>query len=101
MEWPRSTITTHFGCWPSRKQGEALPFLRAFKLLLDPSFGIFFGISFVITIALAFYYGLAGPYLESLGVKAVATTMSLGQWSEIFFMLLLPFALRRFGMKGV
>lgn len=86
---------------PSGKKGDALPFLRAFKLLLDPSFGIFFGISFVITIALAFYYGFAGPYLQSLGVGAIASTMSLGQWSEIGFMLLLPFALKKFGMKGV
>ncbi|HEX4793622.1 MAG TPA: MFS transporter [Humisphaera sp.] len=86
---------------PSGKQGDALPFLRAFKLLLEPSFGIFFGISFVITIALAFYYGFAAPYLGSLGVKAIPSTMSLGQWSEIGFMLLLPFALKKFGMKGV
>jgi nucleoside transporter len=86
---------------PSGKKAEALPFLRAFKLLLDPSFGIFFGISFVITIALAFYYNFASVFLGSLDVKAIATTMSLGQWSEIGFMLLLPFALRRLGMKWV
>lgn len=86
---------------PSGKKGDAVPFVRALKLLLDPSFGIFFGLSFVITIALAFYYGFAGPYLQSLGVKAIASTMSIGQWSEIGFMLLLPFALKRFGMKGV
>lgn len=86
---------------PSNTKGDAVPFVRAFKLLLDPGFGIFFGISFVITIALAFYYTFAGPYLQSLGVKAVPSTMSIGQWSEIGFMLLLPFALRRFGMKGV
>lgn len=86
---------------PSGKKGGALPFLRAFKLLLDPSFGIFFAISFVITIALAFYYTWAGVFLQDVGVKAVGTTMSIGQWSEIGFMLLLPFALKRFGMKGV
>jgi nucleoside transporter len=86
---------------PSGKHGDALPFLRAFKLLLDPSFGIFFGISFVITIALAFYYGFAGPFLASIGVKAVPSVMTIGQGSEIFFMLMLPFALKRFGMKGV
>ena len=45
---------------PSGKAGDALPFLRAFGLLKDPSFAIFFGLSFAITIALAFYYGFAG-----------------------------------------
>lgn len=86
---------------PSGNKGGALPFLRAFKLLGDPSFGIFFGISFVITIALAFYFNFASVFLASLHVTAIATTMSFGQWSEIIFMLLLPFALKRFGMKGV
>ena len=86
---------------PSGKKGDSIPFLRAIKLLADPSFGIFFGISFVITIALAFYYGFAGNYLASLKVEKIASTMSLGQWSEIGFMLLLPFALKRLGMKWV
>ena len=45
---------------PSGKAGDAVPFLRAIKLLANPSFGIFFGISFVITIALAFYYTCTG-----------------------------------------
>src|SRR5207249_3080041 len=67
---------------PSGKKGDTIPFLRAVKLLGNPSFGVFFGISLVITIALAFYYVFAGPYLESLHVKAIATTMSLGQFSE-------------------
>jgi nucleoside transporter len=86
---------------PSGKKGDSIPFLRAIKLLADPSFGVFFGISFVITIALAFYYGFAGTYLDSLKVQKIASTMSIGQWSEIGFMLLLPFALKRLGMKWV
>ncbi len=86
---------------PSGKKGDTIPFLRAIKLLADPSFGIFFGISFVITIALAFYYGFAGNYLASLNVSNIASTMSIGQWSELGFMLLLPFALKRLGMKWV
>lgn len=86
---------------PSGKGGDALPFLRAFKLLLNPSFGIFFGISFAITIALAFYYTFAGNFLDSRGVKAVGAFMTIGQFSELGFMLALPWALKRFGMKGV
>lgn len=86
---------------PSRKSGDPLPFLKAFKLLLEPSFGIFFAISFVITIALAFYYTFAGNFLESVGVKSVAAVMTIGQGSEIVFLLMLPLALKKFGMKGV
>ncbi|HEY2588170.1 MAG TPA: MFS transporter [Tepidisphaeraceae bacterium] len=86
---------------PSGKKSGALPFLRAFKLVADPGFGVFFGISFVITIALAFYYGFASVFLKDIHIKAVATTMSLGQWSELGFLLALPFALKRLGMKWV
>src|SRR6185437_10904006 len=86
---------------PSRKHGDTVPFLRAIKLLRDPSFGIFFGISFIITIALAFYYAFAGTFLKDAGVQRAAATQTIGQGSEIFFMLLLPFALKKFGMKGV
>jgi nucleoside transporter len=86
---------------PTGKKGDAIPFLKAFGLLKDFNFAVFFGVSFVITIALAFYYAFAQAFVESLGVKRVATVMSLGQWSEIGFMLLLPFALKRLGMKWV
>jgi nucleoside transporter len=86
---------------PSGKGGDALPFLRAFGLLRDPSFAIFFGLSFAITIALAFYYGFTNVFLGDRGISNIATTMSFGQMSEIGFMLVLPLALQRFGMKWV
>lgn len=87
---------------PSGKKGEAMPFIKALRLFKDPAFAVFFGISFVITIVLAFYYNLTGQYLEkSHGVTNVATTMMWGQVAEIFFMLLLPTFLRTMGMKGV
>ena len=86
---------------PRRKHGDAIPFLRAFALLRDPSFGVFFGISFVITIALAFYFGFAGVFFNDIGVTDVASTMTIGQASEIFFMLILGIALMKFGMKWV
>jgi len=86
---------------PSGKKGDALPFLRAFGLLSDPSFAIFFGLSFAITIALAFYYSFTNIFLTEVGVQNVATTMTFGQMSEIAFMLALPLALKGFGMKWV
>jgi nucleoside transporter len=86
---------------PSGKKGDRLPFLRAFGLLRDPNFAIFFGLSFAITIALAFYYGFAGVFLGDAGIQKIASVMTIGQWSEIGFMLLLPFGIRYLGMKPV
>lgn len=86
---------------PSGKKGDALPFLRAFGLLRDSSFAVFFGLSFAITIALAFYYGFTNVFLGEVGVRNIATTMSLGQVAEILFMVLLPLALLWLGMKWV
>jgi nucleoside transporter len=86
---------------PTGKKGDAVPFLRALRLLKDPSFAIFFSISFLITIAMAFYYGFLGKFEQSLGITDVATTSVIGQGVEILFMLLLPLALLRLGMKWV
>jgi nucleoside transporter len=86
---------------PTGKKGDAVPFLRAFGLLRDPNFAIFFGLSLAITIALAFYYGFAGVFLGNVGVVKIASVMTIGQWSEIGFMLLLPFGIRYLGMKLV
>jgi nucleoside transporter len=87
---------------PKGKPGDTIPFLRAFSLLTEPSFAVFFGVSFIITIVLAFYYGFTGLWLEKkIGVKDVASTMTIGQWSEMLILPFLPVFLRVFGMKWV
>jgi nucleoside transporter len=87
---------------PTGKPGEGMPFLKAFGLLRDRSFAVFFGVSFIITIVLSFYYSFTGQYLEQgQGVKDVASTMSLGQMTEMLLLPFLPWFLKRFGMKQV
>lgn len=87
---------------PTGKPGEGMPFLKAFGLLRDRSFAVFFGVSFVITIVLSFYYSFTGQFLEQgQGVKDVASTMSIGQMTEMLLLPFLPWFLRRFGMKQV
>jgi len=86
---------------PSGKRGDAIPFISAIKLLRQPDFGIFFAISFVITIALSFYYMNGVPFLKDAGFDNPTTKLTIGQWSELFFMLMLPLALGRFGIKWV
>ena len=71
----------------------------AFKLLADKNFAIFFAASVLICVPLAFYYQNASPFLIEIGVSNPTGKMTLGQVSEVVFMLLLPLCLSRFGIK--
>ena len=73
--------------------------LDALSLLKDRNFLIFFLASVLICIPLAFYYQHAGQFLGEVGVANPAGKMTIGQVSEILFMLLLPYFFRRFGFK--
>lgn len=87
---------------PQKSSTEVFPALKAVGLLRDPSFAVFFGASFLITIVLAFYYNFTGLYLEKRhGVRDVASWMTVGQWSEMLILPFLPWFLHRFGMKWV
>jgi nucleoside transporter len=89
---------------PPQATTSEIPFLKAVSLLGEPSFAIFFGVSFFITLALAFYYSWTALFLErDAGVKPenVGPLMTIGQWMEIIFLLALPWFLSELGMKWV
>ena len=71
----------------------------AFVLFKDRSFLIFFISSVLVCIPLAFYYAHANLSLTESHMTNVENKMSLGQVSEVLFMLLIPFALQKFGIK--
>ena len=71
----------------------------SFVLFKDRSFSIFFISSVLVCIPLAFYYAHANLSLTESNMTNVENKMSLGQVSEVGFMLLIPFALQRFGIK--
>ena len=78
----------------------ALFMVDAFSLFIKrPAFLIFMICSCLVCIPLAYYYGLAGQYLTNTGYTQAASTMTIGQMSEIFFMLLIPFFFRKLGVK--
>lgn len=73
--------------------------VRALALLRDPSFAVFVLGSFLVCIPLAAYYAFAGSFVADVGITGVAGTLSLGQASEVVFMLAMPAFFARLGIK--
>lgn len=89
---------------PTIAKGEKVAFsdvmgLDALKLLNDRNFLIFFISSILICIPLAFYYQSANLFLSELGMENPTGKMTIGQISEVLFLLLLPVFFTKFGFK--
>lgn len=89
---------------PAPAKGEkvdarALLMVDAFGLFKRPAFAVFMICSTLICVPLAYYYGVTSNFLQNTGFLQPASTMTIGQMSEIGFMLLIPFFFRRLGVK--
>jgi len=78
--------------------GEVLG-VKALRLMKDRSFLIFVVCSLLISIPLAFYYNFTNLFLNDLGMQGVAGKQTMGQMSEVIFMILMPFFFVRLGVK--
>jgi nucleoside transporter len=72
--------------------------LDALKQLGSRPFYVFIVSSLLICIPLAAYYNFTQLYLGAAGFVNIAGTQTLGQFSEVFFMLLIPFFFKRLGV---
>ena len=85
--------------------------LKAFSLFRDRKMAFFFIFSFLLGVSLQITNGYANPYIQSFGkypeyeglffVEHSTLLISLSQMSETLCILLIPFALKRFGIKNV
>jgi nucleoside transporter len=75
--------------------------LDALQLMKERSFAIFVVGSFLICIPLRFYNAFTNAFLTEVGVTNAAAKQTLGQWSEIFFLLVMPWFFKRLGIRGL
>jgi nucleoside transporter len=73
--------------------------LDALVLLRQKNFLVFFLASILICVPLAFYYQNANQFLTEIQVANATGKQTIGQMSEVLFMLLIPLFLKAWGMK--
>jgi nucleoside transporter len=73
--------------------------LDALKLMKDRSFAVLIVCSLLVCIPLTFYYNFTNLFLNESGMENPAAKMTLGQMSEVFFLLVMPFFFVRLGVK--
>jgi nucleoside transporter len=75
--------------------------IDALVMMKQRSFLVFVIASVLACIPLTFYFSFTNAYLNDLHVPNAAGKMTLGQFSEVGVMLLMPFIFRRITVKGV
>lgn len=86
---------------PKRSAEHPLAFARAFALLRRPGFLVVTVAALPISMIHQVYFFRTGPFLEAIGFARahVGPVMSIGQFSEIFFLAILGLLLIRLGYR--
>ncbi|KAF0236562.1 MAG: nucleosideH [Prolixibacteraceae bacterium] len=75
--------------------------LGTLKLMKDRNFAIFIIFSFLSLIPFAMYYSYFSEFLLNINAKYISVTMNWGVLAEMGFMLLIPVAIKKFGLRKV
>jgi len=75
--------------------------IDALSLFKTRAFATLMIASVLIFIPVSFYFGFTASFMSDIGIDRIPNKISLGQVAEIFFILILPFFITRFGVKRV
>ncbi|MFN0051052.1 MAG: MFS transporter [Planctomycetales bacterium] len=75
--------------------------LDALELMKDRSFAVFIVCSFLVCIPLSFYFSWMNVFMNELKIDHAAAKMTIGQVSDVAFLMLMPLLLPRLGVKGI
>jgi len=73
--------------------------LESLTLMRDKNFAIFVVASVLVVIPLSAYYAFGHAFLTQMGMKTAEAKLTIGQFSELIFMFLMPFFFARLGVK--
>ena len=75
--------------------------LRTISLMKDRNFAIFIIFSFLSLIPFAMYFSYFSEFLLNIKTKYISVTMNWGVLAEMGFLLLVPIAIKKFGLRKV
>jgi nucleoside transporter len=75
--------------------------LDALVLFKDRSYLVFFISSILVCIPLSFYYSFTNAFLTQVGMENATGKMTMGQMSEVLFLVLLPLFYKRLGIRNI
>ena len=91
---------------PPPARGQQVTWQRAIGLdtismMKQTTFAVFIIASILACIPLTFYYSFANAYLNDLSVPNAGFMMTLGQWAELFMLLVMPALFKVVSIRGV
>jgi len=91
---------------PPLAKGKKISLIDAFglgtlKLMKDRNFAVFILFSFLSLIPFAMYYSYFSEFLLNINTKYISVTMNWGVLAEMGFLLLIPGAIKKFGLRNV